>query len=62
MDFIGEVIKLDFTKSNKVLRIAYWSDNIGNIIHLINIFRNTIGIRQITASLKEISTIVKKLY
>jgi hypothetical protein len=28
---------------------------------LINIFRNAIGIRQITASLKEISIIVEKL-
>ena len=61
MDFIGEVIKLDFTKSNKVLRIAYWSDNIGNIIHLIDIFKNIIEIRQITAGLKKISIIVKKL-
>ena len=62
MDFIKEAIKLGFTKGNKVLRIAYQSDNIGNIIHLINIFRNIIGIRQITASLKEISTIIEKLY
>ena len=62
MDPIKEAIKLNFTKGNKVSKIAYWLDNIGNIIRLINVFRNTIGIRQITASLKEISTIVKKLY
>ena len=62
MDSIKEAIKLSFAKGNKVLRIAYRLDNIGNIIYLINIFRNTIKIRQITASLKEISTIIKKLY
>ena len=61
MDPIGEVIKLSFAKGNKASKIAYWSDNIGNIICLINIFRNAIGIRQITAGLKEISTIVEKL-
>ena len=61
MDPIEEAIKSSFAEGNKALRIAYWSDNIGNMICLINIFRNAIGIRQITASLKEISTIVKKL-
>ena len=61
MDFIKEAIKLGFIKGNKVLRIAYQSDNIGNIIYLINIFKNVIKIRQITVGLKEIFTIVKKL-
>ena len=45
MDPIGEVIKLSFTEGNKVLRIAYQSDNISNMIYLINIFRNAIKIR-----------------
>ena len=45
MDFIGEAVKLGFIKGDKVLRIVYWSDNISNIIHLINIFRNIIEIR-----------------
>ena len=62
MDSIREAVKSDFAEGNKALKIAYRSDNIGNIIHLINIFKNAIGIKQITASLKEISTIVKKLY
>ena len=62
MDPIKKTIKSSFIKGNKVLRIAYWSDNIGNIIYLINIFRNIIGIKQITISSKEISIIVKKLY
>ena len=62
MDFIREAIKSGFIKGNKVLKIAYQSDNISNIIYLINIFRNVIGIKQITASLKEISIIVEKLY
>jgi hypothetical protein len=53
---------LGFAKGNKALKIAYQSDNISNIICLIDIFRNVIGIRQITASLKEISIIVEKLY
>ena len=61
MDPIGEAIKSGFTEGNKALRIAYQLDNIGNIICLINIFRNAMGIRQIIASLKEISIIVKKL-
>ena len=61
MDPIKEAIKLSFTKSNKALRITYRSDNISNVIYLINIFRNVIEIKQIIASLKEISTIVKKL-
>ena len=61
MDFIKEAIKSGFADSNKVLKIIYQSDNIGNAIHLINIFRNAIGIRQIIASLKEISIIIKKL-
>ena len=61
MDFIGEAVKLGFIKGNKVLKIAYWSDNIGNIICLINIFRNIMGIRQIIVSLKEIFAIVEKL-
>jgi hypothetical protein len=61
MDFIKEAVKLGFANSNKVLRIAYQSDNISNIICLIDIFRNIIGIRQIMASLKEIFIIIKKL-
>ena len=61
MDFIREAIKSSFIKGNKVLRIAYWSDNISNIIHLINIFKNVIGIKQIIVSLKEIFTIIEKL-
>ena len=61
MDFIEEAIELGFINSNKALKIAYQLDNIGNTIHLINIFRNIIGIRQIIASLKKISTIVEKL-
>ena len=61
MDFIGEAIKLNFIEGNKVLKIAYQSDNIGNIIYLINIFRNIIGIRQIIVNLKEIFTIIEKL-
>ena len=61
MDPIEETIKSGFANSNKALKIAYQSDNIGNVIHLINIFKNIIGIRQIIASLKEISTIVEKL-
>ena len=62
MDSIKKAVKLGFAKSNKVLKIAYWSDNISNIIYLIDIFKNAIEIRQITAGLKEISTIVEKLY
>ena len=62
MDPIKEAIKLGFINGNKTSKIAYQLDNIGNVIYLINIFRNTIGIRQITASLKEISAIIKKLY
>ena len=61
MDFIEEAIKSSFIDGDKVLKIAYQSDNIGNIIYLINIFKNIIGIRQIIASLKKISTIVEKL-
>ena len=52
---------MGFINSNKALRIAYRSDNIGNAIRLINVFRNVIGIRQITAGLKEISAMVEKL-
>ena len=61
MDPIGEAIESGFAEGNEVLRIAYQSDNIGNVICLIDIFRNAMGIRQIIASLKEISTIVEKL-
>ena len=61
MDFIEEAIKSGFIKGNKALRIAYQSDNISNIICLIDIFKNIIKIRQIIASLKKISTIVEKL-
>ena len=61
MDFIREAVELGFTNSNKVLRIAYQLDNIGNAIYLINIFKNIIGIRQIITSLKEIFAIVEKL-
>ena len=59
MDPIKEAIKLSFIKDNKVLRIVYQLDNIGNIIYLINIFRNAIEIKQITANLKEIYHKVK---
>ena len=52
---------MGFANSNKALRIVYRLDNIGNIIRLINVFRNVIGIRQIIAGLKEISAIVEKL-
>ena len=45
MDFIKETIESGFTEGDKVLRIAYRSDNIGNIIRLINIFRNIIEIK-----------------
>ena len=45
MDFIKETVESGFANSNKVLRIAYWLDNIGNAIYLINIFRNAIGIK-----------------
>ena len=61
MDPIKETIKSVLVKGNEVLRIAYWSNNIGNIICLINIFKNIIEIRQIITNLKEISTIIKKL-
>ena len=62
MDPIKEAIKSGFAKGNKVLKIAYQSNNIGNIIHLINIFRNIIRIKQIITSLKEIFIIIEKLY
>jgi hypothetical protein len=61
MDPIKKAIELGFADNNKVLKIAYQSDNIGNVIHLINIFRNAIEIKQIIVSLKEISIIVEKL-
>ena len=62
MDPIEEAVESGFTKGDEASRIAYQSDNIGNIIRLIDVFRNAIGIRQITASSKEISTMVEKLY
>ena len=61
MDPIGEAVELGFANSDKALRIAYRLDNISNAIRLINVFRNAIEIRQITAGLKEISAIVEKL-
>ena len=45
MDPIGEAIKSSFAEGDEALRIAYWSDNIGNVIRLIDVFRNVIGIR-----------------
>ena len=45
MDSIGEAVESSFAKGNEVLRIVYWLDNIGNIIRLIDVFRNVIGIR-----------------
>ena len=61
MDPIGEAVESGFTEGDEALRIAYRSDNIGNVIRLIDVFRNVIGIRQITASSKEIFTMVEKL-
>ena len=61
MDFIREAVESGFAEGDKALRIAYQSDNIGNVIRLINIFRNIIGIRQIIISLKEIFIIIKEL-
>ena len=61
MDFIKEAIKLSFINGDKVLKIAYQLNNIGNTIYLINIFKNIIGIRQIIVSLKKIFIIIKKL-
>ena len=61
MDPIGEAVESGFADGDEVLRIAYRSDNIGNAIRLIDVFRNAMGIRQITAGSKEISTMVKKL-
>ena len=61
MDPIGEAIELGFADGDEASRIAYRSDNIGNAIRLIDIFRNAIGIRQITAGSKEISAMVEKL-
>ena len=45
MDPIKEAIKSGFAEGNKALRIAYQLNNISNIIRLINVFRNIIGIR-----------------
>ena len=45
MDPIGEAVELGFAKGDKALRIAYRLDNIGNIIRLIDVFRNVMGIR-----------------
>ena len=53
INLIKKAIKSGFAKGDKVLKIVYQLDNIGNIIHLINIFRNAIEIKQITASLKK---------
>ena len=50
-----------FADGDEASRIAYRSDNIGNAIRLIDVFRNAIGIRQITAGSKEISAMVEKL-
>ena len=61
MDPIGEAVESGFAEGNEASRIAYRSDNIGNVIRLIDVFRNAIGIRQITAGSKEISTMVEKL-
>ena len=61
MDPIKEAIELGLAEDDKALKIVYWLNNIGNIICLIDIFKNIIGTRQITASLKEISIIIEKL-
>ena len=61
MDLIGEAVESSFAEGDEALRIAYRSNNIGNMIRLIDVFRNAIGIRQITAGLKKISIMVEKL-
>lgn len=43
-------------------KTTYRSDNIGNATRLIDVFRNAIGIKQVTAGSKEISAMVEKLY
>ncbi|OWT42276.1 PIF1 protein [Pochonia chlamydosporia 170] len=43
------------------LGIGYRSDNIGNAVRLIDVFRNAVGSGQITTGSKEISTMVQEL-
>ena len=62
MDPIGEAVESGFAEGDEASRIAYRLDNIGNATRLIDVFRNAIGIRQITAGLREISAMVEKLY
>lgn len=38
---------------------AYQSDNVGNIIYLINIVRSAVGANQITAGLRELTVIMQ---
>lgn len=60
-DPTGEAVDLGAAEDGEVPRGAYRSDNIGNVTRLIDVFRNAVGIKQITAGSKEISDMIEKL-
>ena len=61
-DFLREDVELDVVEGDQEARIEYRSDIFGNATRLIDVFRQAIGVNQITAGSKEISTFAQMLY